>query len=550
ATSPAGIEAILNAAYAPLGKDNILITETNLLGTQINDHGIAPTVVTNFARIQEWFGEHGIGITWFAGAEAGAASLVTIDKGGALRFLHQHSLAFALNAFSLDDRPASDAGDQVITAQLVAGRLRNEANDADAALAFDPVSNIGTAFGYDGNDSLTGRDGANNFLYGGRGNDLVTGAAHEDFLFGQYGNDVLAGMAGNDLLFGGDGADLLRGGAGQDTLEGGAGADRFDAASGTDVIVDFNQAAGDQVFFGRGYTNWSEIAGRISYAAINGAQVNDVVITHASGARTVLLDARGGFSSAGVIYAGSALRVDGTMASEVIGLGYQDIDGNIFSRTLRVVFAGAGNDRVTGGADNETLNGGAGHDRIYGNDGADALIGAAGRDTIDGGAGDDQLWGGGGNDRLLGGIGADRIFVGGGADKAFGGAGNDMIIGSAGADQLHGGGGNDRLTTGRGRSQLWGDAGADVLEADLAITGHRLSGGSGADTFVFNHTRAAALTFSVVTDFVQGVDRLVVDGAKVNLAALPDDMTGRATADGFVLTLATGDRILFDDLLF
>jgi hypothetical protein len=192
-TDPAALKSILAEVLRPLGSDDILLTETNLSGAWINNFGVAPNLVTAFSRIQEFFADRGIGITWFAGAEAGASSLVTIDPGSKLRYLHQHSLAFAMNAFSLDDNPAAHAAGQRIVATFIPGRLRNEAYEPDAN-SFDPVTGLGMGFGYGGNDTIVGRNGANNMLYGGKGDDLVTGAGAEDFLFGQYGNDTLIGL--------------------------------------------------------------------------------------------------------------------------------------------------------------------------------------------------------------------------------------------------------------------------------------------------------------------------------------------------------------------
>ena len=53
-------------------------------------------------------------------------------------------------------------------------------------------------------------------IFGGDGNDTLTGGSANDLLFGQSGNDTLLGKGGNDQLFGGDGNDVLTGGAGDD----------------------------------------------------------------------------------------------------------------------------------------------------------------------------------------------------------------------------------------------------------------------------------------------------------------------------------------------
>jgi Ca2+-binding RTX toxin-like protein len=62
------------------------------------------------------------------------------------------------------------------------------------------------AFGQAGNDVITMNETngalprAN--LFGGAGNDVLTGGSGNDQLFGEAGNDTLLGRGGTDLLFG------------------------------------------------------------------------------------------------------------------------------------------------------------------------------------------------------------------------------------------------------------------------------------------------------------------------------------------------------------
>ena len=96
-------------------------------------------------------------------------------------------------------------------------------------------------FGQGGNDTIT-LDEANGALpaaqlFGGAGNDMLTGGSGNDLLFGQAGNDTLLGKGGNDLLFGGAGNDTLTGGDGDDQVFGEAGNDRmiWNPGDGTDL---------------------------------------------------------------------------------------------------------------------------------------------------------------------------------------------------------------------------------------------------------------------------------------------------------------------------
>src|SRR3954471_15552812 len=65
-------------------------------------------------------------------------------------------------------------------------------------------------------------------LFGGEGDDRLTGSRSAD---------LLDGGPGNDILFGGDGDDRLIGGPGNDTLIGGRGTDQLIGGEGDDQII-------------------------------------------------------------------------------------------------------------------------------------------------------------------------------------------------------------------------------------------------------------------------------------------------------------------------
>src|SRR5258705_52932 len=117
-------------------------------------------------------------------------------------------------------------------------------------------------FGQAGNDTITLNE-ANGALpaanlFGGAGNDVLTGGSGNDMLFGQAGNDTLLGKGGADLLFGGDGNDVMTGGAGDDQVFGQSGNDRMvwnpgegsDLNEGGDGIdtVEVNGGNGAEIF--------------------------------------------------------------------------------------------------------------------------------------------------------------------------------------------------------------------------------------------------------------------------------------------------------------
>ncbi|WP_277425963.1 calcium-binding protein [Ectopseudomonas toyotomiensis] len=78
-----------------------------------------------------------------------------------------------------------------------------------------------------GDDVITGTDKRHNWLFGGDGNDRITGNVGSDELYGGDGDDQLFGLAGDDQLYGGAGNDLLDGGKGVDIMVGGDGDDLY-----------------------------------------------------------------------------------------------------------------------------------------------------------------------------------------------------------------------------------------------------------------------------------------------------------------------------------
>ncbi len=510
--APPDILARLENVFAPMAGRAVLLTEFNLTGASVNDTTTTGNIAFLFGRMQEWFADKGFGIGWFPGAEAGGSSLVTIDPGGALRFLHQHSYAFAMNAFTLDDRPAAFSGSDRLVATLIEGRLRNETTDADydPNAPFDPVQGFGLAAGYDGHDTLVGRGQANNLLYGGAGSDLLLGAEAEDFLFGQGGNDRLIGGAHHDFLYGGTGNDSLFGGKGNDVLEGGLGADMFDVSQGSDIVVDFNASQGDRISFGARYATWADIAARLDLVAHDGPLADDVRIRHGDGTATLILNAATAFGPSGVRLAGSPGVVEATPGTLRITAGYMDFDLDVF------------------GKDSHHLLGTSGRDTVQGTDLADTLDGGAGNDSLTGGGGADLLIGGLGNDTLSGGAGADVFDLRGGRDLALGGGGNDTFhVGAAGA-------------------VIDGGTGADRFVFELGGSGHVVTGGAGADRYQLSTAKGGAQL--TITDFAPDHDLIRIDGKLLSFDALPVTVGRTYTADGTVLSYGTAGTILFDGL--
>ncbi|WP_370168091.1 hypothetical protein [Sinorhizobium fredii] len=195
---------------------------------------------------------------------------------------------------------------------------------------------------------------------------------------------------------------------------------------------------------------------------------------------------------------------------------------------------GKGRDRITGGALGDTL---------VGNAGDDVLKGGNGDDTLVDGAGDDQLFGNAGNDRLTrddpagkdlfdGGAGIDTLSFSDGSTSvvldlqdqatnkglALGLAVRnfEVIEGSGADDEIHGDANGNILRGLDADDLLDGRAGNDTLIGGKGDDW--LTGGAGNDRFVFDKDGFDG-EGDVITDFVRGQDKLVIERDAFSIAA-------------------------------
>ncbi|MGF9763681.1 hypothetical protein AAII07_52050 [Microvirga sp. 0TCS3.31] len=217
------------------------------------------------------------------------------------------------------------------------------------------------AFGLGGNDTIA-IDEANGALpranlFGGAGNDTVTGGSGSDMLFGQGGNDTLLGRGGSDFLFGGSDNDVLTGGDEDDQLFGEAGNDRMTWNPGDDTDLHEGGAG----------TDTSEV---------NGGGAAEVFTLTANGAR-VRFDR--------LNPAPFALDI-GTTENIVVNMnGGNDTfsaTGNLAALISVAVDGGTGNDTILGSNGNDLLLGGDGEDFIDGQQGNDVAFVGVGNDTF------------------------------------------------------------------------------------------------------------------------------------------------------------------------
>jgi Ca2+-binding RTX toxin-like protein len=342
-------------------------------------------------------------------------------------------------------------------------------------------------FGQVGNDTLA-LDESNGALpaaelFGGAGNDLLTGGSGDDQLFGQAGNDTLTGKGGNDLLFGGAGNDVLTGGAGNDQVFGEAGNDR----------MIWNPGDGSDLFEGGAGTDTAEVNG-------------------GNGAETFTITANGG-----------RVRFDRVSPAP--------FSLDIGTTENLVLNANGGDDVITAG------NGLAGLIHL-------TLDGGAGNDTITGGDGDDTLIGGDGNDLVTGGRGADTALLGEG-DDAFvwnPGDGSDTVEGQGGTDTLRFNGANigENITISANGSRVSFTRDVANITMDVNGTEHiEFNALGGADNIVVNnlaHTDVTQVSIDLAATLGGATPDGQLDTVTVNATSGRDQIV--VTASGTAVTIS------------
>ena len=293
-------------------------------------------------------------------------------------------------------------------------------------------------------------------LFGGDGNDTLTGGSANDLLFGQSGNDTLLGKGGNDQLFGGAGNDTLTGGAGDDQVFGEAGNDR----------MIWNPGDGSDLFEGGDGTDTAEVNGG------NGAE-NFTITPN-----------------------GTRVRFDRTNP------GPFSLD---IGTTENLVL------NMNGGDDTFTASNGLANLIHL------TVDGGAGNDTITGGDGNDMLLGGDGNDTITGGRGTDTAILGAGDDTFVWnpGDGSDVVDGQDGFDTLQFNGANVNenfnLSAKGSRASLTRDVGNVTMDLGT-MERIQIAALGGADNFVINDLSKTGMQ-QVAIDLSSPAGSGVGDGA-------------------------------------
>jgi hypothetical protein len=169
--------------------------------------------------------------------------------------------------------------------------------------------------------------------------------------------------------------------------------------------------------------------------------------------------------------------VDGTGASDVIGSGYSDADGDTFDNDGSMALGYGGDDFIYGGYGDDTIDGGADNDQLFGGEGNDLMGGGTGRDSLWGDDGQDTLYGNDGDDKLIGGAGSDLLVGGEGDDLLIGDSNPGDAGGLSPEDPADPGYGNDTLVLDAGNDSAFGGSGDDEFRIFDAFGNHEITGG-------------------------------------------------------------------------
>ncbi|MDN3639935.1 calcium-binding protein [Simiduia curdlanivorans] len=338
-----------------------------------------------------------------------------------------------------------------------------DADDVFYIASFSGENTVEIIDGIAGRDRIVGSNANNvldfsstqliniNAIYGGEGNDTITGSASADTLYGGAGNDSLNGQAGDDIFYlsvdRSDTGDLLD--SGFDRYEGGEG---FDKLIGTDEDDVFQISS----FYGKYHVE--VIDGGIGSNSIQGSSANNVLDFSSTELINIdMIDAGAGNDT-----------LTGSSGNDVLvgGLGSDTVIGGPGDDLFPITFEDTGFDRYQGGE---------GVDKVIGTDESDviniAVFSGINRvDIVDGGLGENSIQGsdsnnsldfsatqllniahingGGGNDHIIGSAEADVILGGLGSDTLLGGEGDDLFLitqGDAGFDRYNGGAGSDTI---------------------------------------------------------------------------------------------------------
>ncbi|MGN8037840.1 type I secretion C-terminal target domain-containing protein [Chitinophaga sp. 22321] len=477
---------------------------------------------------------------------------------------------------STQETPGYTAGDDIIIGVMGGpfswgGMIANggDGNDQIFGTLYNDQISLGngnnTAYGYEGNDTITDGIGGNDTIYAGDGADRVVLYDGNDTVYGAEGDDTIEKTgAGIGLLYGGLGNDTIKGGLGTDTIYGGEGNDIITDKSGGGII--YGDAGNDTI-----------LGGGNGIQTIYGGDGNDTIDADTFSTTDIYNSKKyfygeGGNDTLTIVRGINFL--DGGTGDDTYLFDYTDNYTTGSQGPYNIVPSGvfisdtAGNDQIKF-TDNQGQNISLekfGNDlyiyfdykytikiadqfldpnhlviesvlNTYDNSLIDLALwtptsgitwtGTASGDSKSGSGISDYLYGLGGNDYIAGLSGLDYIDGGVGNDELYGGAQNDIIIGGLNNDTLGGGSGNDtyRFQVGDGIDVINGEEAleseSDIIEFTDATTWENLNFDYSSyrlDIYYGASDKVATTHFAVIGEGFAGVNTIIVENIKFSNA--------------------------------
>ncbi|CAN5371591.1 hypothetical protein BH10PSE7_BH10PSE7_27790 [soil metagenome] len=220
-----------------------------------------------------------------------------------------------------------------------------------------------------------------------------------------------------------------------------------------------------------------------------------------------------------------------------------DLDAGIAAGTSIGTDVITGFENVTGTFVADDITGDDANNILRGYDGRDELTGGVGNDTLDGGIDNDTMSGGGGNDIYRVDNNSDTVIeaAGGGSDKVISTvtvtlAAEVERLALSGTAAINGGGNAlVNIITGNSASNyLYGYLGNDTI-----------TGGGGADFFVFNTAISPTSNIDRITDFSPADDTMLLDDAVFSAISPAGTLAGSKFVSG-TAALDAADRIIYN----
>ncbi|UVC10141.1 hypothetical protein IHQ71_05920 [Rhizobium sp. TH2] len=247
--------------------------------------------------------------------------------------------------------------------------------------ALDLARELGTVSAFimasDKGNRITLGSGADT-IYGGLGDDSLSGAGGDDRIYGMLGDDVLFGAAGSDRLEGSAGEDRLFGGAGNDVILDSVGMTTMIAAAGGADFIDFSKSSvqSGAIDGGAGYDMFAGSDNglyRLKFKSV------EMLATRAG---ELLGTIRQFKSFDQIAVAGDATDLVNSNQLRVTDAGRLDLSQALGPRSAILTASAFGNTLITGSGDDyligregdDTLVGGLGEDLFYGRDGNDVYV--------------------------------------------------------------------------------------------------------------------------------------------------------------------------------